>query len=345
MKDILLQLEQEQDPHVKIDLLIQVSKGFLNSDLERCEDIAMELLAIGQNNDLPVAVMHHFLVMGRINYRRGQLEDSKNYFANGEKIAREINNQAGIANSNEAFGLILNKQGLHAEALDLILKALAIYQDTVTDKSMLGLPYNNIANTYNYLGQTTEAESYYRLAIEAMENSDRQQHTHLIKGNLGLLLFQREQHVEAIINFKSALEGFIATNNVQAQSQAYNHIGNCYVGLNDLVKGLEYFQKALKIIRSRDFPTELSSIYQGLGKLYTKLNGHAEALSYFNKALAIRLEKAYWSDACETYLSLYTLNDLTGNTTKANEAIMAGKLLAAEMGIAHWQKQFEEVKA
>ncbi len=342
MKDIYQLLEDEQDPKAKMHLLLTMSKGFLNNDLERCKNTAFELLALGKNHNLPEATMHHFLVMGRITYRRGELDNAFDYFKSAQAIALQIDHFQGKANCLESFGLIHNKQGQHTEALGLIMSALELYKANNAHNGLLGLAYNNMANTFNYLKQTEDAEKYYRLSIEALEDSERKHSVNLIKGNLGLILFQKGDYHEAIANLEAGLEGFIAQNNVQAQSQAYSHLGNCYVELNKLVNALEAFQKGLKIIRTRDFPTELASIYQGLGRLYSKMSGYIDAEIYLMKALEVRLEKAYWSDACETYLNLIELYQKTGDNEKAAKALADGKKLSIEKSLKHREEEFDK---
>jgi tetratricopeptide (TPR) repeat protein len=344
MKDIFQRLEEEKDPKLKIGLLLELSKMFLNSDLGKCEAAAIELHEIGENHNLPLATMHYYLVLGRISYRRGELELANNYFKQGELLAIEINSPMGQANSLEAVGLILNKQGQHAEAIQLIHKAFEIYSDMGAHNGQMGLAYNNIANTYNYLKQTTEAKKYYRLAIDALENSERRQSIYLIRGNLGILLFHEGEYEESIVNFKAGLLGFIEQNNVQAQSQAYCHIGNGYLALGQHVKALEHFQKGLKLTRTTDFDTELSSIYHGLGNLYVSMTGYSEALNYYNKTMAIRLEKGYWLEACETYMALYSLYSQMNEPILAAQALASGKQLSAEKSVEVWQKRFLELK-
>lgn len=344
MKDTLQRLEEEQDPVARIELLLKLSKGFLNNDLERCESAAFELLLLGKNYDLPLATMHHFLVMGRICYRRANLEAAQDYLSSAEQLAIDIGNLSGQAQSLEAMGILLNKQGHHYEALEVITKGLEIFKTQVDDNSKLGLSYNNIANTYNYLKNTDEAEKYYRMAIEVMDSSDRQHNINLIKGNLGLILYQKEQFHDAIAYISAGLEGFIVQNNIQAQSQAYSHLGNCYLELGEMVKALEHFQKGLKLTRSRDFQTEMSAIYQGLGKLYTKMEGYKDAITNLNKALSIRIEKSYWTEACESYLSLYTLYKTLQNKEEADRHWQKGYDLSVAHGMAYWQNQFLENK-
>lgn len=345
MKNLFEQLENEQDPKLRIGLLLKLSKMFLNSDLGKCESAAFELLEIGKSNNLPEAVMHHFLVMGRISYRRGDLDLSLNYFKQSELLAIELNSAMGQANSLESFGLILNKQGQHTEALQFILQAFEIYKSIGAHNGQIGLAYNNIANTFNYLKQTADAKKYYRLAIDALENSERKHSLNLIKANLGLILLHDGHYQEAITYLESGLIGFIEQHNVQAQSQAYCHIGYGYLALGMHVKALENFQKGLKLARTTHFDTELSSIYQGLGNLYRAMHGYHESLGYYKKALKIRLEKGYWLEACETYNGLYMLYDEMKKPILAKQALANGKQLSTEKGVEQWQKNFSGMEA
>ncbi len=343
MKSIYKQLELEQDPSAKMLLLLQLSVGYLNNDLARCEDVAMQLLLLGQEHNIPAAIMHHNIVMGRVKYRAGELHESLEFFKKAENMALEINHEGGRAQCLESYGFISNRQGNHEQALQMAMQALEIYKKTNAHNGAIGLAYNNIANSYNYLEQLDEAEKYYRLALETLENSDRKQSMFLMNSNLGLILYKKGNYREAITNYEYGLQGYLANNNALAQSQAYCHIAFSYIELKEYAQALIHFQKGLKVVKNKQMFTEHSFILAGLGKLYIAWGGFDVAKSYINKSLAIRLEKGYWSEACESYQDLHQLYSLTGDTDKADQALAAGKQLSIEKGLKKWQKKLDEI--
>ncbi|CAN5188230.1 hypothetical protein BH09BAC1_BH09BAC1_22720 [soil metagenome] len=344
MKEIYAQLENEQDPSAKMLLLLQLGVGYLNNDLARCEDVAQQLLALGHQYNMPVAIMHYNIVMGRINYRAGELDASLRFFKKGEALALELQHEGGQAQCMESYGFIHNRQGSHDQALKMALQAFALYQKTNAHKGAIGLAYNNIANCYNYLEQLDEAEKYYRLAIETIEQSDRKQSVFLMHSNLGLILYKKGKFAEAIANYQYGLKGYLANNNALAQSQAYCHIAYSYIELQEYAQALIHFQKGLKVIKNKHLYTEHSFILAGLGKLYMEWGGYGEAMEYLNKSLAIRLEKGYWAEACESYHDLHKLYNLMQDCDNAHQALANGKKLSMEKELKEWQAKFRALE-
>lgn len=344
MKETYHKLEETNDPQIKMELLLRLSQGFLNSDLQRCEEVAMQLLQLGEEHNMQLAVVYHYLILGRVSYRKGGMEQAFGLFSKASTLAEKQNNKAGMAACKEMDGVMANQQGRHTDALELFMQCQRLYLEVNAPATIMGLVFNNIGNTYNYLAKYEEAEKYYRQAIETLENTERRYSNNLIKSNLGLLLYYKKRYTEAIVLFEECLVGYIERNNTQAQIQTYSHIGQSYLCQAEHAKALLSFQKALKLIRSSNLTTELSSVYHGLGQLYTAIGGHKEALKYLNKALAIRLEKSFWALACETYEGLYKLHTLTADSATATQVVVQGLKLSSEKGLEEWQVKFSQLK-
>lgn len=340
-KHLLEQLEQSQNPEEQVNIIVDLTELFLNNDLQRCEEYAAMLLAIGETHEMPMAHMQHHLVMGRINYRKANLKTAFDHYCQANTFAVQINHLVAQASILELKGILHNKWGQHTEALQNMLAALTLYKERQVSNGLIGLCYNNIATTYDSLKQTDEAERYYRLAIETLEHSEKKQTIHFVMANLGLLLLNKKEYQQALPYFKNSLAAFVAANQIQAQGLAYHYMGQCYMGLKDHGSALELYQKALKLFKHSRYYHELSVIYTGLGTLYHELGGYSNAEVYYNKALEMRIKREFWNGACETYLSLHELYTTMGNETMAQDMIIDGLKLAEKQNLTPWVEKFK----
>jgi len=344
-KHLLEQLELANNPEEQVDIIVDLTELFLNNDLQRCEEYAAMLLAIGDTHQLPTAHMHYHLVMGRINYRKANLKTAFDHYTQANTFALQTNHLIAQASILELKGMLHNKWGQHQEALENMLAALNLYLEQNVSKGLIGLCYNNIATTYDSLKQTDEAERYYRLAIETLEQSDKKQTIHFVMANLGLLLLNKKEYKQALPYFNNSLAAFVAANQVQAQGLAYHYMGQCYMGLKDHGSALELYQKALKLFKHSRYYHELSVIYTGMGTLYHELGGFSNAEVYHNRALEMRLKREFWNGACETYLSLNELYQSMNNPTMANDMLVDGLKLAEKQNLTPWVEKFKGLMA
>lgn len=342
-KELLLLLEQETLPEKQVDIIVDLTELFLSNDLVRCEAYAQKLLEIAKQHQLPEAEMHHYLVMGRIAYRKADLNASFDHYTKANEVAEGIGHLVSQANVLQSKGNLLHKWGRNDEALKNMFGALKIYEQEKVNNSLIGTLYNDIANTYDSLKQTSEAEAYYKLAIATLENSDKKQIIDFVKANLGLMLLNEKKFKEALVFFNKSLEGFLNANQIQAQGLTYHYLAQCLIGLNEHSKALEYYHQALKLFKHSRYYNELSVVYMGLGTFYQDLGGYSNTEVYFNKALDMRLMRGFWHGACEAYLALYKLYTVMGDKQVAHDMLLSGYNLAIEHQLPSWASDFEKL--
>lgn len=341
MKDLLLQLENEANPEKQVEIIVCLTEQLLNNDIALCETYALKLLQLGEVNNLPIAYMQHYLAMGRISYRKANLNAAFDYYNLANDWASRLKHEVAQAAVLESKGTLLNKWGKHTQALESIFAALEIYLTNRVSNGIVGLCYNNIATTYDSLRNTDEAEKYYLKAIDTLTDSDKQQTINYVKANLGLLLLNKKDFEKALVYFNNSLDGFEAANQVQAQGLAYHYIAQCHLGLKNYGRALELYQKALKIFKNSRYYNELSVVYSGLGSLYQDIGGHMDAEVYFNKALEMRLMREFWNGACQSYLALYQLYISMDDLMMAKDMVTRGKALATKHDLTNWIKDFD----
>lgn len=83
----------------------------------------------------------------------------------------------------------------------------------------------------------------------------------------------------------------------------YRKLGSIYLGMNEDLKALDYYKKALAIKRKHAVDNEMTlvNILNGIGTLYYYLNNKAEAISAFEEAISIIEKKEHLNKESNRY--------------------------------------------
>jgi tetratricopeptide (TPR) repeat protein len=104
---------------------------------------------------------------------QGRYEQALDYLQQALAIFIELNEPlyVGIVRSNMGTPLLGLKR--HAEALDCLTQALAINQET-GERHGQGITESKLGDTYLDLGRLDEAVTHYRLALDALDDTERE---------------------------------------------------------------------------------------------------------------------------------------------------------------------------
>ena len=179
-------------------------------------------------------------------------------------------------------------------ALKYNLLAVKRREENLPDSSKLATAYNNVGNTYYYLGDHQKALEYKLKDLAICEKVLPPEHPSLASSynNVGSTYGALGDHKQALEYQLKALairEKVLPANN-PALATSYNNVGLTYGALGDHQKALEYQLKALAICE-KVLPPEhpdLALSYNNVGVTYLRLGDHQKALEYLLKALAIR---------------------------------------------------------
>ncbi len=133
-------------------------------------------------------------------------------------------------------------------------------------------------------------EDYYeakKYLADALEYYDK--NTPAITGEIYLLLgktnyFLAEYH-EASLNFRSAIDLFEVTEDIESIAKSYQNIGLVHHSLKDLEKASQYYNKALEINKEIQNDTNIAALYQNLGIIYYQNDDYEKALDYYSRSI------------------------------------------------------------
>lgn len=144
----------------------------------------------------------------------------------------------------------------------------------------------------------------------------------------GIGKYYISQNENAVENYLNALNYFKKAGNTEGEAKVYNNIGVLYRDV-DYERGIEYFEKSLKIAEELKIRDLIAGLYLNMGVIYQKKKNYNRALASYNKSneLFKELENKTGLTLCLQNLSVVHryLNQLALAEKYALEAIREAK--------------------
>ncbi|HAI74901.1 MAG TPA: hypothetical protein DCM08_01525, partial [Microscillaceae bacterium] len=223
------------------------------------------------------------------------------------QIRESIGDKLGMSNSLNNLGLVFQSQGKAAEAIEVMLKALAL-QEELQEKVSMSSTLNNIGGFYRARDNFEKALEYYTRAYRLSEEIGNRNVMHNALNNLGLLYLSRKKYDEALQNFEKSLAIRSEINDKQGISGSYNNIGSLYLDKGEYEKALGFFQQALPIKEEIKHKTGIIESKLRIGMCWTQLRQFDKALPVLQEALDLSLaigDKIAIRDAYEQLSKFY----------------------------------------
>ena len=181
-------------------------------------------------------------LLGRISFETGDTLTTKEYFQKSLHINEELDNQLQIARITHNFAVRLFSDNPR-KSIDLLRKAVAIYEKISPDNYQLYSIYNSIANIFLYENQD-DSTSYYK---------------------------------------EKALAQAIRSGNLQTMAKAYNTSGMFYMNEGDISRAENDFHKAYDIAVKNGLYKAQSDAMSGISSVNYQKGDYKTAFEYFRR--------------------------------------------------------------
>ncbi len=181
-------------------------------------------------------------------------------------IAKKTNNINNYAASMLAKGAALSFMGNNSEALEIEMKAYAIF-DSINDVTGKALSLLNIAYVQMHLKKYDKSQDYLLQALAITDNSNSKLLTN-VYANLASSSVELEQYNEGIKYYQIALSHFKKIENFYGVAITYHGISIAYRKLHDNTLGEKYGLLALTNQKKTKSDYALSMIALNLGDIY-----------------------------------------------------------------------------
>jgi serine phosphatase RsbU (regulator of sigma subunit) len=282
-------LKQNISDSEKISLYNQLSSHYLRIDTLKSYDYAIKAIKIAEIS-----------------------KDDKGYLVSNESLARYFTEQGRYSQAKslllalaDQYGLSIYKKEVAAvyislgnvyditsdfeNALKYYLKAEKEYNE-LNEERGAGLAQMGIANVYNTTNFHQDAKGYYRKSYKNLIATD-EQYASWSLNNMAISMMELGENDSALYYFEISLNIKLKLNDSYGASYTYTDLGTLYAKLNNSVKAIENYKKALDIKKGLEGinPETIGSTHNKIGAEYLKLgdvqNGklHLEEGVYYSK--------------------------------------------------------------
>ena len=171
------------------------------------------------------------------------------YIRRAMSIAQIERNELLKAQLNLELGIIQQEQGEIETALEPLKQALSYFRENKMANQM-SVTLLRIGEIYSLLNQATLAHTYYQDAFDSIESTGSPKLLGTIKTRMGALALKSGTIKQAIKTINEGLALLLSTNDVGAIAEAKMLMGKALVENNDIAKGRELLQEAMKFASS-----------------------------------------------------------------------------------------------
>ncbi len=159
------QLEQNNSPQERVDLLNHLAWHNIFEDPSKCKGYLDEALELAKEHHYRKGEASTHDIWGTILRMTGVYEESLRYHLKSLKISEEINWEMGIGITYTNIGIVYAESGQDEQALEFLLKALP-YKKRSGDSTGVFLAYGDIINIYLKLDELDSALEYNQLLLD-----------------------------------------------------------------------------------------------------------------------------------------------------------------------------------
>ncbi|MCR8558953.1 sensor histidine kinase [Mucilaginibacter sp. BJC16-A38] len=222
------------------------------------------------------------------NVYSGNKPDSALYYYNlAYKIAVKLKSTPGLIKYYACYGDILSFRGMHYEALDMSLKAVALADKSKNDH-FIGAAYNNLAGSYTDLSNIDQAYACYLKSIAAYERLNDKKHLAAVYANVLGIFFSVGHSPEKALEYGlKAIEVSRSINNTYALQEALLNVSAVYTNMGKLNKALALLKEAKAVSEKINDKISLLSVLVGYNNIFVLQNRYDELKNYTDEIVRL----------------------------------------------------------
>jgi len=233
-----------------------------------------------------------------IHLFKGEIKKAHEYAEKALDIARKEGNKKDIAGALINLSSVKSHDNQFANALELQLEALKIYEELKKDYYVV-FTCNSIGATYNNIGNYKLSNVYLNKAFKA--NTTRPQLKALTLGMMADNFDKLNKTDSAIYCYNQSKALFEEIGDMSGLSTVYNNLGTAYQNLGDLKNAEFNYKESIKLCKEFESLETLAFSETCLAGLYIEQGNYNEA----ENLLLNSLDAAKKLGSGETELAVY----------------------------------------
>jgi CHAT domain-containing protein/Tfp pilus assembly protein PilF len=249
---------------------------------------------------------------------KGLLPQSLAIFELAQRIAEQINDQSGIAETWNDIAFLHLMQGNPTLALERYQKAQALCEPS-GNKGCLATALTGIGNAYRFKGNADLGIDYMKRGLALSEEAGEPGRRAAILNSLGAAYDSQNQYLEALNYYQEGLRVYESLGEKARSAVLLNNIGVAYNSLGDLDMAIEYLQKSIAMDESLGNRNSLAEGFTNIGVSYSLRGDYSSAMNYFQKGLAVFEGLNNKRSAAASYVNIANVHLAQGNLDLALE--------------------------
>lgn len=298
---ISTRIEQTEESVDKVDLMLELSKAYFNTNLEKAINVARQAQKLSLKLNYSEGLAYSYKNEGIAHYFKGDYLQASELWLLSLEVFVSIDDKVGIANMLSNIGAIYYNQGDYNNALDYYLKSLKVSEE-IQDTLRILTALTNIGAVYtdNPLNHD-QALDYCMRALSLSEAIQENNAIATVSINMGEIYFARQEHDAALKYFNRSLEVMEGSDGVVFTMVSISKI---YLNEKDYQKALAILNEALEIADSLNAKPNIVNALTAKAEVYRLLKSNERAITLFKKSAVLAKEIEAIKDLQKAYMGL-----------------------------------------
>jgi len=230
-----------------------------------------------------------------------------------------------------ALGIILERQGNYADAVDHYEKALGFFRK-LKDRRQESNALNDLGGSYFYQGKYEQAKVYFEAALRTFREIGDLRMVSVTLTNLGSIAYSQGNFTQTRQHFTDALHIDRMTGDRSGECMDMNNLGHVAIEQRDFEAAKTYLESALRLSKEIQEPYNEGMALMNLGLFYLIIGKQDDAETHLQQALKIcqTLEDRQGESLTLAYLGMH-FNHL-GEPERAEKHCQEALRIATEIG-------------
>ena len=236
-----------------------------------------------------------YALLGLSYYHKDELEKAMDYYLKALKIGLDTYGEQNldIASYYRVIGHVHYRKQNYRQALDNYFKSMNIIESILGGKNEKEANVcTDIAGTYQELGLSKEAISYYQKVVDIyrQDNNNKEKLIELYN-NIGNICYDEDEYEHALENYRSKLQLQVDSTGEQHADAAYTYrqLGNVCYRQDNYEQAVTYYLKSFDI-RKAVLPfgdVKTAIVCKDIADTYWELDNHLKAIEYYQETIRL----------------------------------------------------------
>ncbi len=196
-----------------------------------------------------------------------------------EKVAEQLSDQEGLAETSLNIGTVHYFQGQHDLALENYTKAQQLFA-SLGNRSEVGRSFLGLALTFQAQRKLPEALANYEQALKEFEALDDQPEIANALAGIGSLQYEQG-------NFEASTKTLLRLSKLRDDAGSLLRIAAAFYMQKDYAQALTHYERALEYANKNDSEAEALSALTGAANCYYNQRDYDRALEFYNRSLEL----------------------------------------------------------